>query len=84
MTSVERVAEFGRLEKEDLEAKKIEPDSSWPPKGDLEYENVSLIYPPPKMAPDQAPEPPKAVLQELSFKVKGGEKVGIVGRTGAG
>ena len=84
MTSVERIAEFGKLEKEDLEAKKLEPEASWPAKGDLEYQSVSLVYPPPKTAPGQPPEAPKTVLQELSFSVRGGEKIGIVGRTGAG
>lgn len=84
MTSVDRVAEFGRLEREDLEAKKTEPEESWPSRGDLEYEGVSLLYPaPPSADPiSSPPEPPKAVLQNLSFRVRGGEKIGIVGRTG--
>lgn len=85
MTSVDRVAEFGRLEKEDLEAKKLEPEIGWPNRGDLEFKDVSLLYPaPPSAGPSSPPEPPKAVLQNLSFKVHGGEKIGIVGRTGAG
>ena len=79
MTSVERITEFGKLDREELEGDLEDPDENWPPKGDIKYQNVSLIYPNASLE-----EPSKAVLSKLNFKIKGGEKIGIVGRTGAG
>lgn len=46
----------------------------WPENGQIEFKNVSLKY-----RPDT-----ETVLHKLSFKVRPGEKVGVVGRTGAG
>lgn len=50
------------------------PDAQWPSKGKVEFKDVQLKYRPEL----------KTVLKGLSFSVKPGEKVGIVGRTGAG
>ena len=47
---------------------------SWPSTGNLIYDDVHLRY-----RPDC-----DLVLKGVSFNIKGGEKVGIVGRTGAG
>ncbi|KAI8826360.1 hypothetical protein BJ741DRAFT_714629 [Chytriomyces cf. hyalinus JEL632] len=47
---------------------------NWPSKGSIQVSNLEMRY-----APDLPP-----VLNNISFSVKGGEKVGIVGRTGAG
>lgn len=47
---------------------------SWPEKGELEFKDVEMSY---------RPET-DLVLKGLSYKVKAGEKVGVVGRTGAG
>lgn len=44
-------------------------------KGDVEFENVSFAY---------ADEPEKTVLKNVSFKVKAGETIALVGPTGAG
>lgn len=46
----------------------------WPEQGKIEFSDVVVKYHP------QAP----AVLHGVSFTIKGGEKVGICGRTGAG
>lgn len=46
----------------------------WPTKGSVEYKHVDLYY-------NRLDKP---VLKNISFKLKGGEKVGIIGRTGAG
>lgn len=46
----------------------------WPETGDMEFRNVSLRYRPTT----------EVVLSNLSFKIKSGEKIGVVGRTGAG
>lgn len=50
------------------------PPQGWPAAGEVKFEGVSLRY---------RPELPP-VLRDLSFTVRAGEKVGIVGRTGAG
>ncbi|XP_074034732.1 ATP-binding cassette sub-family C member 4 isoform X3 [Leptinotarsa decemlineata] len=48
--------------------------NSWPTDGKIKFNNVSLKY--------VENDPP--VLNDLNFTVESGEKVGIVGRTGAG
>lgn len=76
MTSVERVLEYTNIEKErNLETPPDKtPPKSWPQHGEIRFKNVYLRYNP--------ADPP--VLKNLSFTVKPREKVGIVGRTGAG
>ncbi|XP_063977971.1 probable multidrug resistance-associated protein lethal(2)03659 [Diachasmimorpha longicaudata] len=76
MTSVERVLEYTNLESEpaleSIPDKK--PRESWPEEGTIKFKNVYLSY-----APEEPP-----VLKNLNFQIKKKEKVGIVGRTGAG
>lgn len=48
--------------------------SEWPSSGSIQFEDVCFRY----------KENDPIVLKNLSFSVEGGEKVGIVGRTGAG
>ncbi|XP_037709040.1 probable multidrug resistance-associated protein lethal(2)03659 [Drosophila subpulchrella] len=78
MTAVERVVEYEDIEPEgELEAPADKkPPKSWPEQGKIVFDELSLRY-----TPD-----PKAenVLKSLSFVIKPREKVGIVGRTGAG
>lgn len=76
MTSVERVLEYTDIEKErDLETPADKkPPASWPNKGEVRFESVYLRY--------DLSAPP--VLKNLNFTVKPRDKVGIVGRTGAG
>ncbi|RZF40293.1 hypothetical protein LSTR_LSTR012596 [Laodelphax striatellus] len=76
MTSVERVLEYTNLESEPpLEsAPEKKPPPSWPSEGKIEFSKVYLSY------VDE--EPP--VLKNLNFVINPGDKVGIVGRTGAG
>lgn len=77
MVSVERVLEYGRLKSED-ELDKPEIDDNlpegWPKRGHIEFNKVSLRY---------SPDTPH-VLKNITLEVKPGEKIGIVGRTGAG
>lgn len=73
MTSVERVQEYADLVPERNNQVK-EPPKSWPEHGEIEFQNVYLSY--------SEEEPP--VLKNLSFVIKPKEKIGIVGRTGAG
>ncbi|KAH9517193.1 Multidrug resistance-associated protein 4, variant 2 [Dermatophagoides farinae] len=74
MTSVERIIEFGKLDQENLDQGKFEPEENWPSLGDINFKDVCLYY-------NISDEP---VLKNLMFKINGGEKIGIVGRTGAG
>lgn len=73
MTSVERVQEYVDLAPEKDDQVK-EPPSSWPQQGKVEFKNLSLRY-----SKEDVP-----VLKGLSFVIKPKEKIGIVGRTGAG
>ena len=52
----------------------VEVEHDWPNQGKLEFQKVKLRY-----RPDT-----EVVLNKLSFEVKPGEKIGVVGRTGAG
>ncbi|CAB3379679.1 Hypothetical predicted protein [Cloeon dipterum] len=74
MTSVERVLEFSNLESEPPLESEDKPEKGWPKKGELVFDKFSLKY--------KDDDPP--VLKEISFKINPEEKVGIVGRTGAG
>ncbi|KAG8186529.1 hypothetical protein JTE90_023957 [Oedothorax gibbosus] len=76
MTSVERVIEYSNLKPEaSLESSdEKKPAKNWPSRGYITYKNVSLKYSP--------NEPP--VLKNLNFEIYPEEKIGIVGRTGAG
>ncbi|XP_072935953.1 probable multidrug resistance-associated protein lethal(2)03659 isoform X1 [Epargyreus clarus] len=76
MTSVERIQEYSTIESEPpLESEPSrKPPPSWPEAGRLEFRRVFLYYTP--------GEPP--VLRDLSLTILPREKVGIVGRTGAG
>ncbi|XP_061612365.1 ATP-binding cassette sub-family C member 3 isoform X4 [Phyllopteryx taeniolatus] len=75
IVAVERVKEYSETKTEapwEIEDKKPPPD--WPIQGNVEFHNYSVRY----------REGLDLVLKNLSLSVKGGEKVGIVGRTGAG
>ncbi|XP_059610916.1 ATP-binding cassette sub-family C member 4-like [Phlebotomus argentipes] len=76
MTSVERVFEYADLPSEPpLEtASKYRPVEGWPNRGTISFNNLSLRY-----SSDS-----EKVLKDLNFSINAGEKVGIVGRTGAG
>ncbi|XP_069605222.1 ATP-binding cassette sub-family C member 3 isoform X1 [Ranitomeya imitator] len=75
IVAVERVKEYSETETEapwSIEDKK--PSEDWPSRGEVQFSNYSVRYRPGL----------DLVLKNLSLEVKGGEKVGIVGRTGAG
>ncbi|KAH8995032.1 ABC transporter [Lactarius akahatsu] len=76
MNSVERIVHYARdLEQEPPhEIPDRSPPAPWPGNGKLEINEAVLKY---------RPELP-LVLKGLSMSVEGGEKIGIVGRTGAG
>ncbi|KAF8927534.1 hypothetical protein BGZ58_010336 [Dissophora ornata] len=76
LVPVERVCEYIDLPTEAPERLPLlDSTKEWPPKnGDILFENYSTRY----------REGLGLVLKNVSFKVQAGEKVGIVGRTGAG
>lgn len=78
MTAVERVVEYEEIESEpDLQTKPDKkPKKTWPEVGDIRYDQLSLKY--------FNDENAEKVLNDVTFDVKGNEKIGIVGRTGAG
>uniref|UniRef100_A0A8C7NBR0 Canalicular multispecific organic anion transporter 2-like n=1 Tax=Oncorhynchus kisutch TaxID=8019 RepID=A0A8C7NBR0_ONCKI len=75
IVAVERVKEYSETKTEapwEVEDKKPSPD--WPSEGNVEFSDYSVRY----------REGLELVLKNLTVSVKGGEKIGIVGRTGAG
>lgn len=76
MTSVERVLEYSNLPAEAAldSAPNKKPPKTWPEFGSITFDGMSLSYAP--------GEPP--VLKDLRCLIKPKEKVGVVGRTGAG
>lgn len=75
IVSVERMLEYSSLSSEaPLIIENNRPQPHWPDRGGIEFKNYSSRY---------RPELP-LVLKNISLDIKPGEKVGIVGRTGAG
>ncbi|KAJ2715446.1 hypothetical protein H4R19_001201 [Coemansia spiralis] len=75
MTHVERCVEYSSLPQEAADViEDHRPDEQWPAQGALEFKDYSVRY----------REGLDLVLKGLSFSVLPGQKVGIVGRTGAG
>jgi ABC-type multidrug transport system fused ATPase/permease subunit len=68
----ERIIEYTRLATEDING--IAPPAAWPQEGRVEFQDLVVSY---------APELPP-VLKGISFDIKPRERVGVVGRTGAG
>ncbi|XP_055326164.1 probable multidrug resistance-associated protein lethal(2)03659 [Sitodiplosis mosellana] len=76
MTSVERVIEYAELPSEpplDSDEKNA-PPKDWPHYGNIEFKSLSLRY----------AEKNARTLLNLNFRINAKEKVGVVGRTGAG
>ncbi|KAJ1666298.1 hypothetical protein EV178_002409 [Coemansia sp. RSA 1646] len=75
MIQLERVVEYARLPSEAPEViEDNRPNESWPEQGMVEFKNYSTRY----------REGLDLVLKDLTFRVMPNQKVGIVGRTGAG
>jgi len=75
IVSVERILEYSALPSEAPEViSRNRPPTSWPHKGALSFNNYSTRY-----RPELDP-----VLQNIDLDIKAHEKIGVVGRTGAG
>ena len=74
MTSVERVITYTKLESEPGYKVQRLPPHDWPHEGNITFQDVSLMY---------YPGGPQ-VLKKINLRIKGGTKIGVTGRTGAG
>ncbi|KAF9426815.1 hypothetical protein BGZ94_005973 [Podila epigama] len=80
MVSVERMMEYAAVKPEESDRRRFKPNgesvvpNGWPTVAKVSFSDMSLTYP--------RGEGP--VLKNITLDFKGGEKIGIVGRTGAG
>ncbi|KAG0339821.1 hypothetical protein BG004_006659 [Podila humilis] len=75
LISVERIEEYASLRQEaPLITGVTLPNKDWPAEGKIVFRDYSTRY----------REGLGLALKNISFEVKGGEKIGVVGRTGAG
>uniref|UniRef100_A0A8B9ZKM2 Multidrug resistance-associated protein 1 n=1 Tax=Anas platyrhynchos TaxID=8839 RepID=A0A8B9ZKM2_ANAPL len=75
IVAVERVKEYAEMEKEaEWSIEQTAPASTWPEEGKVEFRGYGLRY----------REDLDLVLKNINVTINGGEKIGIVGRTGAG
>ncbi|XP_064151703.1 multidrug resistance-associated protein 1 isoform X3 [Loxodonta africana] len=75
IVAVERLKEYSETEKEaPWQIEEMAPPSTWPQVGRVEFQDYGLRY----------REDLDLVLRHINITIDGGEKVGIVGRTGAG
>ncbi|PPQ73485.1 hypothetical protein CVT26_010187 [Gymnopilus dilepis] len=72
--SLERIQSYLDIEHEPKSTPEGKPPAAWPKSGELKVDHLSARY----------SETGPKVLHELSFEVKSGERIGIVGRTGSG
>lgn len=75
MVSVERLLDFSCLPSEaplERNNDKTHLEKHWPSKGSIEIRNLTLRY--------RESLPPS--LKDINIKIKGGQKIGVVGRTG--
>lgn len=73
MTSVERIVQYQELAQETSGQELTgvnKPSSDWPTNGEIEFDSMCLSY------------GEKKVLKDITLSINGGEKVGVVGRTG--
>jgi len=74
MNATERIHYYGTQLDEEAPLHLAQVRNSWPEKGEVIFDDVQMKY----------REGLPLVLKGLSLKVAGGERIGIVGRTGAG
>uniref|UniRef100_K3X306 ABC transporter domain-containing protein n=1 Tax=Globisporangium ultimum (strain ATCC 200006 / CBS 805.95 / DAOM BR144) TaxID=431595 RepID=K3X306_GLOUD len=83
LTSIKNVLDLQQIEPEEDETSKVSvhPSVEWPTKGEIVFDRVWFQYLSGTRTPTH--DVPFA-LRDVSLSIQGGEKVGIVGRTGSG
>jgi ATP-binding cassette subfamily C (CFTR/MRP) protein 1 len=74
MNATERINHYGTKLEQEAPLKLNPVPANWPEHGKIDFDNVQMRY------REELP----LVLSGLDMNVKGGERIGIVGRTGAG
>ena len=74
IVAVERIKEYSEIKNEASWTSSEPPPSSWPDSGEVKFQGYGMRY----------REGLDLVLKKIDANIKGGEKIGIVGRTGAG
>ncbi|VFQ59625.1 unnamed protein product [Cuscuta campestris] len=75
MVSVERIKQFTNIPSEaEWRKKDLLPPPNWPNKGNVELQDLQVRY---------RPNTP-LVIKGITLSIEGGEKIGVVGRTGGG
>ncbi|KAJ7630116.1 P-loop containing nucleoside triphosphate hydrolase protein [Mycena polygramma] len=72
--ALERIEAYINIEQEPKATKDGLPPAAWPSSGELIVKNLSVRY------SEDGPN----VLHGISFEIKSGERIGVVGRTGSG
>lgn len=73
--TIERIVEYCKLKPEaEMSIEATKPEESWPQNGAISFKNYETKY----------RENLDPVLRDINIDIKPGEKIGIVGRTGAG
>ncbi|KAF4323393.1 hypothetical protein BBI17_003141 [Phytophthora kernoviae] len=82
LLNVERVRRYSLIEPEvqSYVGNPLVIPSSWPHRGSVVFDHVSFSY----ANAEKSDEKPALALYDVSFTVHGGEKIGVVGRTGSG
>ena len=74
IVAVERIKEYSEITNEPDRTTLAPPPSNWPTYGSIQFKQYSMRY----------REGLGLVLKSVNANIKGGEKIGIVGRTGSG
>ena len=74
MNAVERILHYVNTVEPEEQLESVEPPSDWPREGVVTFKKYSMRY----------REGLELVLKEVDVEIRGGEKVGICGRTGSG
>lgn len=97
--NIDRIVEYTRIQPEEIPlspeqeqesqalpspANRKNVSKTWPTKGDVVFESVWFAYESDAARCPGYKSQGALALQDVSFSVKGGEKIGVVGRTGSG
>ena len=73
--SIERIAQYNNIDQEAaFVIKETKPNKEWPIKGKIEIDNIFMKY----------RKNLEYVIRGMTCTINGGDKVGVIGRTGAG